>query len=83
MILLVNLKVINKNLEAVLQRCSLKKVFLETSQNSQENTCAIVSFLIKLQAGELCEISKNTFLNRTPLVAASENLQITKNHNKM
>ena len=29
---------------------SCKKVFLEISQNSQENTCARVSFLIKLQA---------------------------------
>ena len=36
--------------EAVVQRCSVKKVFLEVSQNSQENTCARVSFLIKLQA---------------------------------
>ena len=36
--------------EAVVQRCSAKKVFLEISQNSQENTCARVSFLIKLQA---------------------------------
>ena len=26
--------------EAVDQRCSLKKVFLEILQNSQENTCA-------------------------------------------
>ena len=34
--------------EAVAQGCSLKKVFLEISQNSQENTCARVSFLIKL-----------------------------------
>ena len=32
------------------QRCSLKKVFLEISKNSQGNTCASVSFLIKLQA---------------------------------
>ena len=31
--------------EAVAQRCSVKQVFLEISQNSQENTCAIVSFL--------------------------------------
>ena len=31
------------------QRGSVKKVFLEISQNSQENTCARVSFLIKLQ----------------------------------
>ena len=33
--------------EAVAQRCSVKKVFLDISQNSQENTCARVSFLIK------------------------------------
>ena len=36
--------------EAVAPTCSVKKVFLEISQNSQENTCARVSFLIKLQA---------------------------------
>ena len=36
--------------EAVVQRCSLKNVLLEISQNSQENTCVRVSFLIKLQA---------------------------------
>ena len=56
-----------------------EKVFLEISQNS--NTCAWVSFLIKLQAEackfikktvarvfscELCKISKNTFLQITP-----------------
>ena len=84
--------------EAAVQRCSVKKVFLEISQNSQENTCAKISFLIKLQALGLrpttllkkracnfikketlaqvfsckfCEIYKNTFLHRTPLVAAS------------
>ena len=34
--------------EAVTRRCSVKKMFLEISQNSQENTCARVSFLIKL-----------------------------------
>ena len=53
-----------------------KKVFLEISQNSKENTCARVSFLIKLQALQLyfqkrlwhrcfcckfSEISKNNF----------------------
>ena len=31
-------------LEAVVQKCSVKKVFLEIAQNSQENTCARVSF---------------------------------------
>ena len=35
--------------KAVAQRCSVKKVFLEIPQNSQENTCAEVSFLIKLK----------------------------------
>ena len=39
--------------EAVGQRCSVKKAFLEISQNSQENTCARVSFLLKLQASGL------------------------------
>ena len=34
--------------EAVAQRCSVKKVFLEISQNSQENTCARASFFNKV-----------------------------------
>ena len=33
--------------QAVVQRCSVKKVFLKISQSSQENTCARVFFLIK------------------------------------
>ena len=66
----------------------MKKVFLEISQNSQENTCSQSLFLNKV-AGlrpatlfkkrlwpqvfscEFCEISKNAFPYRTPLVAAS------------
>ena len=69
-------------LEAVAQRCFVKKVLLEISQNSQENTCARASFLIKnfikeealtqVFSCEFCEISKNTFPYRTPPVAASE-----------
>ena len=35
--------------EAVAYRCSVERVFLEISQNSHENACARVSFLIKLQ----------------------------------
>ena len=31
-------------LEAAAQACSVKKVFLEISQNSQENTCAGLQF---------------------------------------
>ena len=52
-------------------------MFLEISQNSQENTCARVSFLIKLQASgpsvfcEFCEISKNALVYRTPPVSGS------------
>ena len=41
---------IDSDIEAVVQRFSVKKVFLEISQNSQENTCARVSFLITLLA---------------------------------
>ena len=37
-------------IEVVFQTCSVKKVFLEISQHSQENTCARASFLKKLQA---------------------------------
>ena len=64
--------------EAAARGVLWKKVFLEISQNRQENTCARVSFLIKLQAlgrlrqalaqafsCEFCEISKNTFLQST------------------
>ena len=39
--------------ETVFWRCSLKKLFLKTSQNLQENTFARASFLIKLQASGL------------------------------
>ena len=34
--------------DAVVKMCSVEKVLLEISQNSQENTCARFSFLIKL-----------------------------------
>ena len=55
-----------KDTEAVVQRCSVKKVALEisqnslkntcarvSSQNSLKNTCARVSFLIKLLGSDL------------------------------
>ena len=75
------------NPEAVVRRCSVKKLFLEISQNSQESTLARDTFLMKLQKAcnfinkeslaqvfscEFCEISKNTFFYRTPPVAASD-----------
>ena len=40
---------IHQRLEVDVQRCSVEQVSLEISQNSQQNTCARVSFLIKLQ----------------------------------
>ena len=40
----------NPKHSSLVWRCSIEKVFLEILQNSQENTCAGVSFLIKLQA---------------------------------
>ena len=74
--------------EAFAQRCSVKKLFLEILQNSQENTCVRVSFFIKLQAytcnvfkketlaqvfpSEFCENFKNTYFYRTTLVATSD-----------
>ena len=64
----------------------LQKVFLKISQNSRKNTCARISFVIKLQAEscnfikretltqvfscEYCEIFKNTFVYRTRPLAA-------------
>ena len=48
--------------EAVVRRCSVKKVLLEISQNSQENTCARAFFnkvagLGQVLSYEFCEIS--------------------------
>ena len=40
------------------QKCSMKKVFSKIFQNSQENTCARVSFLIKLQVSACSFIKK-------------------------
>ena len=67
--------------EAVVWRCSKKKVFLEISQNLQENTCATEPFLIindikkdslaQVFSCEFCEISKNTFFYRARPVAGS------------
>ena len=45
-----------------------ENVFSEISQNTQENTFAQASFLIKLQD---YEIFKNTFFYRTSLMSAS------------
>ena len=63
--------------EAVARRCSIKKVFLEILQNSQESDWARLppayNFILKealpqLLSCEFCKISKNTFYCRTPPV---------------
>ena len=46
--------------EAVARRFSVKKVLLKISQNSHENTCVWVSFLIKLKAETSNFIKKET-----------------------
>ena len=71
-------------LEAVVKRCSVKKVSLKISEKSQENTCASLFFksflpvnfikketLVQVFSCEFCEIFKNTFFHWTPPVAAS------------
>ena len=65
------------DLEAVAQTCSVKKVFLEISQNlvklCRPQACSFIKkeTLAQVFSCEFCEISKNTFSYRTPLVAAS------------
>ena len=46
--------------EAIVRRYSVKKVFLKILQNLQENTCAKVTFSIKLQAESYSFIKKET-----------------------
>ena len=72
--------------EVVSRRCSFQKVFLKISQNSQENKCARVSFLIIVLAASIfikkrlwhrCfPVNFADFLRtpfyRTPLVATSQ-----------
>ena len=71
---------INIFAEAVARRCSVKKVFLEISQNSLESTCTRVPFLMnvikketlaQVFSCEFCKISKSTFSYKTPTVTAS------------
>ena len=47
---MIDLKNMSEDAEAATRNVLWKKVFLEISQNAQENTCARVSFLIKLHA---------------------------------
>ena len=56
--------------EAVVQRCSVKKVFLERWPQA----CNLIKkeTLTQVFSCEFCEISKNTFSYRAPLVAGSD-----------
>ena len=56
-----------ENTEAVTRRCSAKKMFVKVLQNSQENTCTRVSFLIKLQALACNFIKKETLVQVFPV----------------
>ena len=64
-------------LEAVTRRCSIKKVFLEISQNSQENTYTRVSFLIKLQ-DSACNFIKKETVAQVFLWILKKNLKFLK-----
>ena len=58
--------------EAVVQRCSVKKVFLEISQNSLENTCQRLFYKRLWQRYFSENFAKflRTFFYRTPVMAA-------------
>ena len=54
--------------EAVVRTCSVKRVFLNISQNLQENNCAGVSFSTKLQADQKRDSGSGNhlpFINKT------------------
>ena len=65
----------NKDSEAVARRCFVKKVFLEISQNSQENTCSRVSFLISCRLKAWNFIKKETLAQVFPTNFLIEHLR--------
>ena len=68
-----------QNTEAVTRGVLCKKVFLEISQNSQENSCPKAWNFCKKEAlaqvfcCEFCEISKNTFFTEHLWTIGSKN----------
>ena len=71
--------IIDKIIEAVAQRCSVKKgVPRSFAKFTGQHLCQSLFFnkvketLAQVLSCEFCEISKNTFSYRTPPVAASE-----------
>ena len=67
-----------QQIEAATRGALCKKVFLKISQNSHENTCAFIKkeTLAQVFSCEFCQISKNTYLHRTPPVADSDHIEI-------
>ena len=53
---------LSQNPEAVVRRSSVEKVFLEISQYLPQNTCARVSFLIKLRLYQKSDSGAGVFL---------------------
>ena len=80
--LLLKISISVTNSEAVVQKCSAKKLFLEIRKIQRRTPVPGSLFkkscrpetLVQVFSCELCEISKNTLIHRTPLVAASANL---------
>ena len=64
------------NIEAVVQRCSVKKGVLGNfTKFTGKHLCQSLFFnKVQVFSCEFCEISKNAFFHRTPLVAVSENI---------
>ena len=70
-----------KDSEAVAKRCSVKKVFLEISQNSEENTCARASFLetlLKKKLWHRCFAVNIAKFLRTPFLTEHLQWQLLK-----
>ena len=62
--------------EAVVRWCSVKKVFLEISENSQKNTCSRRSFLIKLQARNFAKFKGKHLCQRLSFIKKESLTQV-------
>ena len=65
-----------QNTEAVAGSCSVRKLILKNSQTLQENTCARVSLLVKLQI-----LALHHFIEQLPWRLILKNTQISKSKN--
>ena len=87
-------KKVSSSPEAVVRRCSVKKMFLEILRNSKETPVPEILFWQKCNFGkketlaqlfscEFCKISKNTLFYWTPPVPASFSLKILQTNGSM